>query len=94
MTTKGLRHIQIRENAVRESCINGFIEVKHISGKVNLSDMFTKEDKYVNHFIMIRDYVLEDQFPILPVTIPTGKSPLVTSHNTNGGCYLGNWDHR
>ena len=52
-TTKGLCHLQIRENAVRESCINGFIEVKHIFGKLNLSDMFTKEDKDVQHFITL-----------------------------------------
>jgi hypothetical protein len=57
-TTKGLRHIQIRENAVRESCVSNFIEVKHISG--NLSDLFTKEDKDVQHFISIRDLILLD----------------------------------
>ena len=27
--TKGLQHIQIRENEVRESCVYGFIEVEH-----------------------------------------------------------------
>ncbi len=59
-TTKGLRHIQIRENAVRELVQSGFITVKHIEGKVNLSDMFTKEDKDAEHFIGIRDVVLSD----------------------------------
>ena len=92
-TTKGLRHIQIRENAVRESCLNGFIEVKHISGKVNLSDMFTKEDKDVSHFITIRDHILVDQINILPLPIPKSLPPLVTSPIPNGGCHLGNWDH-
>ena len=54
-TTKGLRHIQIRDNAVRESVQSGFIEVKHIEGRLNLLDMFTKEDKNVSHFLDIRD---------------------------------------
>jgi hypothetical protein len=61
MTTKGLRHVQIRENAVRESVQKGFIEVKHIAGRLNLSDMFTKEDKDSAHFITIRDLVLADK---------------------------------
>jgi deoxyuridine 5'-triphosphate nucleotidohydrolase len=61
MTTKGLRHVQIRENAVRESVQNNFIEVKHIPGRLNLSDMFTKEDKDSSHFITIRDLVLADK---------------------------------
>lgn len=59
-TTKGLRHIQMRENAVRESVLNDFITVKHIEGKLNLSDMFTKEERDVEHFIRIRDFVLSD----------------------------------
>ena len=63
MTTKGLRHVQIRENAVRESVLNGFIEVKHIQGKVNLSDLFTKEDKDTGHFITIRDFIITDKLP-------------------------------
>ena len=57
MTTKGLRHIQIRENAVRESIQSGLIDVKHITSKLNPSDMFRKEDKDVNHFIKCRDSV-------------------------------------
>jgi hypothetical protein len=61
MTTKGLRHVQIRENAVRESVQNNFIEVKHNPGRLNLSDMFTKEDKDSAHFITIRDLVLADK---------------------------------
>ena len=60
MTTKGLRHIQIRENAVRESIINRDVDVTHIAGKLNLSDMFTKEDKDVHHFLELRDVVMTD----------------------------------
>ena len=52
-TTKGLRHIQIRENAVRESVQCGFAEIRHVDGKTNLADLFTKEDKDDNHFIVL-----------------------------------------
>ena len=58
MTTKGLRHIQIRENAVRESVQNGFIDVIHVAGDLNLSDLFTKEDKDDKHFLKIRDILV------------------------------------
>ena len=61
MTTKGLRHIQIRENSIRESIQKDFISVKHIPGKLNLSDMFTKEEKSPQHFITIRDVVMTDK---------------------------------
>ena len=55
MTTKGLRYIQIRENAVRECLQTNLIDVQHIGGKLNPSDIFTKEDKDVEHFELCRD---------------------------------------
>ena len=58
MTTKGLRHVQIREKAVRESVISGKVDIKHIAGEINLADMFTKEDRDQRHFITIRDAVM------------------------------------
>jgi hypothetical protein len=60
MATKGLRHITIQDSAVCESVQNEFIDIKHVAGKVNLSDMFTKEEKNAEHFIVIRDFVLTD----------------------------------
>ena len=60
-STKGLRHVQIHENAVRESVLSEFIQVLHIEGKVNLADMFTKEDKDAKHFISIRDQMMADK---------------------------------
>ena len=60
-TTKGLRHIQIRENAVRESVLAELIQVLHINGKVNLADIFTKEDKDAQHFMSIRDQIMADK---------------------------------
>jgi deoxyuridine 5'-triphosphate nucleotidohydrolase len=59
-TTKGLRHIQMRENAIREAVASDFISVRHIEGKVNLADMFTKEDRDTEHFIQVRDLIMTD----------------------------------
>jgi hypothetical protein len=58
-TTKGLWHVQIRENAIQESVLSDFITVKHIKGKVIVSDLFTKEDKDMEHFITIIALTLE-----------------------------------
>eukprot|EP00557_Chaetoceros_sp_GSL56_P002018 CAMPEP_0176495642 /NCGR_PEP_ID=MMETSP0200_2-20121128/10769_1 /TAXON_ID=947934 /ORGANISM="Chaetoceros sp., Strain GSL56" /LENGTH=849 /DNA_ID=CAMNT_0017893541 /DNA_START=929 /DNA_END=3474 /DNA_ORIENTATION=+ len=58
MTTKGLRHIQMRENAVHEQVQLGFITVEHIGGKHNPADTFTKEEKDINHFIHCRDLLV------------------------------------
>lgn len=57
-TTKGLRHIQMKENRVRESVLSNFVRIKHIDGKINLADIFTKEMKDVSHFVVLRDLVM------------------------------------
>jgi hypothetical protein len=50
----------MRENAIQEGVQDDFITVLHIEGKVNLADMFTKEDKDTEHFIQIRDLIMTD----------------------------------
>ena len=57
-TPKGLRHVQMRENAIRESIASDFASIKHIEGKINLADLFTKEDKDVNHFVTVRNHIM------------------------------------
>jgi len=57
-TTKGLRHIQMRENRVRENIQNQFVKICHVNGKVNLADLFTKEMKDTGHFIELQDLML------------------------------------
>jgi len=54
-TTKGLRHIQMRENRIRENIVSKFVKILHIDGKINLADVFTKEIKDISHFVEIRD---------------------------------------
>ena len=34
------------------------ITVEHIAGAVNLADMFTKEDKDVAHFVLVRNIIM------------------------------------
>jgi hypothetical protein len=57
-TTKGLHHIQMQENHVRENVENKFIKIVHIGGKVNLADLFAKEMKYTSHFVELRDLMM------------------------------------
>ena len=45
MSRKGLRHIQIRDTSIRESIQANFIAIEYFEEKLNLSDMFTKEEK-------------------------------------------------
>ena len=60
MTSKGLRYIQIRENAVREQIALGLIQQpeQHQSGATNIADFATKEDKDDFHFLSIVEAIL------------------------------------
>jgi len=54
-TTKGLRHITIRENTTRESVHDKTIAVHHVGGKVNTSEILTKEfGRDPTHFRVLR----------------------------------------
>ena len=70
-TTKGLRHITIRENAIRESVDSRFITVMHVAGKKNIADIFTKEMKDTALFIVLRDLIVSD---------PPGKQGISKSY--------------
>jgi hypothetical protein len=60
-TTKGLRHIQMRENHVRENVEWQFVSIAHIGGKVNMADLFTKEMKDTSHFVELRDLMMRSR---------------------------------
>ena len=55
MTSKAARHIELRENSVREWIQSKLLSVKHVSGKINPSDIFTKEMRDGTHFRRLRD---------------------------------------
>ena len=50
-----MRWVDLRENLVRENILNKNIQVSHIPGKANLSDIFTKEFRDVTQFLFFRD---------------------------------------
>jgi hypothetical protein len=50
MTTKGNRHIENWENATHEWVTDGTTSVTHVSGKCNVSDIFTKEMRDSTNF--------------------------------------------
>lgn len=57
-TTKGLHHVQMRENVIGESVAKDFASIKHIEGIINLVDLFTKEDKDANHFATVCNHIM------------------------------------
>lgn len=69
MTTKGLRHIQMRENSTREQQQKEFCKISHLPGDRNLGDLFTKEDKNVRHFTDIRDALMKSSHQAYRATI-------------------------
>lgn len=54
-TTKGMKHLNLRENFVRESVIFKEVAVCHIVGATNVADLFTKELSDGAHFRAMRD---------------------------------------
>jgi hypothetical protein len=63
-TTKGLGHIQMRENRIRENVVSHFVSIEHINGKNYVADIFTKEMKDIAHFVELRDLFMCQQFSI------------------------------
>jgi hypothetical protein len=53
-----MRHMNIREMAVREAQLNGEIHVHHIEGKLNPSDLLTKEHKTGEAFVQLCNLVV------------------------------------
>ena len=63
-STKGMRHLNQRSVCVRESIQAQEIDLHHINGLVNPSDIFTKEMHDVTRFCELRDSFMmsEDRF--------------------------------
>jgi len=60
-TTKGLRHIQMKENRVQENISSNFVQTHHVNGKVNLANLFTKEMKDTSHFVELQDIMMRSR---------------------------------
>ncbi len=50
MTSKAARHIEHRENSVRERIQSKLLTIKQVADKINPSDIFTKEMRDGTHF--------------------------------------------
>ena len=55
MNSKAVCHIELRENLVREWVLDNTLSVKHVPGKVNPADIFTKEMRDGTHFCWLWD---------------------------------------
>ena len=78
MTTKGNRHIENKENSTREWVADGTISVSHVSGKCNVSDIFTKEMRDGANFRRLRDSFMcrsSDYLRGILPNVPTTSDP-------------------
>lgn len=58
VTNKGTKHMNLKENYVREAHQLGLADVRHIPGVINASDLFTKELRDAAHFRRCRDSMM------------------------------------
>ena len=54
-STKGMRHINLKDSAVCDSIQAKEVDIYHIPGAINPSDIFTKEMRDAAHFRTLRD---------------------------------------
>eukprot|EP00804_Cyclotella_cryptica_P021434 CCRYP_005776-RA/>CCRYP_005776-RA protein AED:0.13 eAED:0.00 QI:0/0/0/1/1/1/5/0/1584 len=58
VTNKGTKHMNLRENYVRGAHHLGLVEVRHIPGVINASDLFTKELRDAAHIRRCHDTMM------------------------------------
>ena len=58
VTSKGIKHLNLKENMVQECYQSKYIYVEHIPGIINPSDIFMNEMKYNTHFRNLRDSII------------------------------------
>jgi hypothetical protein len=58
VTTKGIKHLNLRENKVREAQAGKQVLVTHIPGKLNSSDLLTKELNDAALYRQLRDTIM------------------------------------
>ena len=92
-TTRTIRHIQLRDNAVRENVQNKKVTITHIPGSNNVADIFTKEDRDKTHFTTMRDKILYPPFicnkaicSAIKFKFPTFSSVRIIMYTGYGGC--------
>ena len=58
VTSKGITHLNLQENKVRELQQSSQCHIRHIPSKINPSDIFTKEMRDGAHFHSLRDCMM------------------------------------
>ena len=61
--TNRLRYMNIREVAIRDAITAGEVQLGHIPGAINQSDVFTKEHKDMQHYIRLRGSIMSPRQP-------------------------------
>ena len=77
MTSKGIKHLNLRENMVRGCHKSKYVDVEHIPGIINPSERFTKDTKDNTHIINIRGSIMVSLQAFLKYI------PKVTSHTVS-----------
>jgi len=49
----------MKENWLRENVSSNFVQIQHVTGKVNLADIFIKEMRDISHFVELRDIIMK-----------------------------------
>jgi hypothetical protein len=65
-STKGMLHVNIHENAIREAHLLNEVSILHIPGTANPADLFTKEFKSDSMFRSLRNLILFYPSSFLP----------------------------
>jgi len=73
-TTKGIKHLNLRENMVRGHHQAGQVLIVHIPGVINPSDIFTKEMKDATNFGRLRDCMMVSKLAFLKYNRPVPTS--------------------
>ena len=58
MTSKGINNLNLIENMVHKFHKSKYVDVEHIPGIINTSNIFTKYIKENTHFINLRDSMM------------------------------------
>jgi hypothetical protein len=82
MTSKAACHIELRENSVCEWVKDNTISVKHVTGKLNPADIFTKEMHNGVHFHWLWDSFMTRLADFLNTSLLTIHHAHQRSQNT------------
>ena len=87
-TTKGLIHITIHENTIREFAHEKLTHFKHIQGENNPADIFIKEHKDTQHFLNIHDHLAPEKFSRNDIPVIRTKFLVILLTSRSGGYFM------